>query len=116
MHARVIVFLLFTLLVRRGFSQDAEAIRYAKKISGEEMRPYLTVLTSDSLEGRETGKRGQKRAAFYISRHFQSLGLKPISHNSYFQHTSLSARANGGKNFEVNQKFFVFMHDYFYPP
>jgi len=116
MRRRFIVSILFIFLFKSGVAQEADAIRYANKITGDDMRPYLEVLTADSLQGRETGKRGQKKAASYIAGHFQSLGLKPVSHDTYFQHTSLSARANGGRNFEVNEKFFVFMRDYFYPP
>lgn len=80
------------------------------------MRPYLEVLASDSLEGRETGKAGQKKAASFIAGVFLKEGLQPCVNGGYFQHTSLSARANKGKNFQVNEKFFVFMRDYFYPP
>lgn len=108
--------LFFILLVRSAVSQDPVSISYANKILPQEFRPYLEVLTADSLGGRETGKPGQKTAATFIETHFKSLGLKPIVHGGYQQHISLSARATSGKNFDVNEKFFVFMRDYFYPP
>ncbi|MEO8086966.1 MAG: M28 family peptidase [Bacteroidota bacterium] len=106
--------LFFLLYLQNGFTQDSIAIHYARKITPDDVRPYLEVLTSDSLEGRETGKPGQKKAAAYIANHFQSLGLKPISHGGYSQHTSLSARANSGRNFKANDQYLVFMRDYFY--
>ncbi|CAN5461059.1 hypothetical protein BH11BAC1_BH11BAC1_01740 [soil metagenome] len=112
-HA-LLAWLFLLLFLQNGFAQDSIAIHYARKITPDDVRPYLEVLTSDSLEGRETGKPGQKRAAAYIADHYQSLGLKPISHGGYFQHTSLSARANSGKNFKVNEEYHVFMRDYFY--
>ncbi len=112
-----LIFLLavFISSIQHGFSQDSTAIHYAIQITPENTRLFLEVLTSDSLEGRETGKPGQKKAAQFIAQQFQALGLKPVSNGEYFQHTSLSARANEGKNFQVNQKKFLFMLDYFYP-
>src|SRR6188768_2557085 len=111
MQKRVLPLAVFVLLCLKTFSQDPVSISYAKRIVPEDIKPYLSVLTSDSLEGRETGKPGQKKAAKFIANHFQSLGLGPISHNTFLQHTSLSTRANKGNNFEVNKKFFLYMKD-----
>jgi hypothetical protein len=107
--------ILFFLLQFYCQAQDSIAISYAKRISEDDIRRYLEVLASDSLEGRETGKTGQKRAAAFIENHFRSLSLTPVSHEGYLQHTPLSARANGEKNFIINDKKFVYMRDYFYP-
>lgn len=50
------------------------------------LKGHLTFLASDELEGRETGKRGQKIAAKYIAAEFEKLGLKPMGDSgSYFQ-------------------------------
>jgi len=109
---------IFLLLFQFQFycvAQDSIAISFAKRISENDLRSYLEVLASDSLEGRETGRPGQKKAAAFIENHFRSLSLKPISHGGYIQYTPLSARANGGRNFVVNEKKFVYMRDYFYP-
>ncbi|NTV46412.1 MAG: M28 family peptidase, partial [Chlorobiales bacterium] len=47
---------------------------------------HLRFLSSDLLEGRETGKQGQKLAANYISSVFERLGLKPMGDSgTYFQ-------------------------------
>jgi hypothetical protein len=97
------------------FSQDTLALYYSRQINPPEIKSYLHVLASDSLEGRETGKPGQKKAARFISKHFQSLKLTPPVHGNYLQQTSLSTKANIEKNFEVNRKFYLFMKDYFYP-
>jgi len=106
--------LLLFLLTFYSHAQDSIGISYAKRISENDLRSYLEVLTSDSLEGRETGRRGQKKAAAFIEKNFRSLSLKPISHGGYIQHTYLSARANGGRNFVVNEKKFVYARDYFF--
>jgi hypothetical protein len=105
-----VVFLFFT----NAKAQDSIALRYSNLIKPDEIKSYLEVLSSDSLEGRETGKRGQKRATRYISNHFQSVKLSKPLLNSYTQDIFLSIQANKGKNFEVNQKFYLFMKNYYY--
>lgn len=47
---------------------------------------HLRFLSSDLLEGRETGKQGQRLAATYIASTFERLGLKPMGDSgTYFQ-------------------------------
>jgi hypothetical protein len=108
--------ILFFFLAEFLFAQDTLPIHYALQIKPDEIHSYLQVLTSDSLEGRETSKPGQKKAAKFIANHFQKQNLKAPVHGEYLQDTYLSLRANKGKNFEVNQKFFLYMKDYFYLP
>jgi hypothetical protein len=66
-------------------AQDSIAIAYASSINVEDLQTHLYILASDSLEGRETGKKGQKLAADYISRHFQSIGIPPYNGETYYQ-------------------------------
>lgn len=65
------------LMSFQSVGQDKKALKYAKTITTEDLRAHLSVLASDSLEGRETGERGQKMAAEYIRSKFQALGLTP---------------------------------------
>lgn len=84
MSLMVIVILAFQLN-----GQDKKAIKFAKTITENDLESYLSVLASDSLEGRETGERGQKMAAAYIREKFRSFGLKaPVKTDtgmSYYQ-------------------------------
>lgn len=58
-----------------------------ESIRTSDLRAHLTILASDSLEGRETTYPGQKKAADYIARIFKMLKLEPIGDSgSYFQH------------------------------
>ena len=59
-----------------GFAQVNPAARYASLISATALKKHLTIIASDSFEGRETGTEGQRKAAEYIENHFKSLGLK----------------------------------------
>lgn len=63
------------------------------------IRPHLRFLSSDELEGRETGYRGQRVAARYIASHFERLGLKPMGDSgTYFQKFFVSEQKLGVKN------------------
>ena len=86
--------------------QNAIAMQYAETISQEDLKEDLSILASDALEGRETGKRGQKMAAAYISAHYQEIGLEaPINHGdtkSYYQNVELKKTKPGDIYLIVN--------------
>jgi hypothetical protein len=76
--------LTLTLIVSfTAFSQ--EKLKYAETITILDLKKHLSILASDSLEGRETGKRGQKKAATYIKNHFKKIGIPPYKGAKYYQ-------------------------------
>ena len=99
---------LLLLITVRTFSQSID-IEYAKSISADSMHTYLYVLASDSLEGRETGKPGQKKAAKFLAGKYKEWNI-PVQ----FQKHSLSIRANSGKNLDINNQYFVYYSNFFY--
>ena len=66
-------------------SGELTNLKYANTIQTEDIKKHLLILASDSLKGRETGKRGQKMAANYIVNHFKSIGIPPYKKNTYYQ-------------------------------
>lgn len=83
-----IVFLLlpvfcFGQIIKPSF--ESKKIKYAQSINVEDLKQHILVLASDSLEGRETGKKGQKMAAEYIASHFKDIGIPPYKKDTYFQ-------------------------------
>ena len=67
-------------------SFDSTAYRYAQTIRVGDLKKHLSVLAADSLEGRETGLPGQKKAAAYLANYYQSQQLAPpVGDSSYFQ-------------------------------
>jgi hypothetical protein len=73
--------LFFIGLILRGsilVAQQATATTFANLITPEELRSYLSVLTADSLEGRETGTIGNIKAGAYIARQFEKMGLPTV--------------------------------------
>lgn len=67
------------------FAQDIVAEKYGNMITPADLKDYLSIIASDAFEGRETGKRGQKIAAAFISAHFQEIGLSAPVSGSYYQ-------------------------------
>ncbi|QCK13547.1 M28 family peptidase [Mangrovivirga cuniculi] len=66
-------------------AQDSTAIKYGQTITQGDLKDNLTILASDALEGRETGTRGQKMAAAFISSHYDAIGLKPGTNEGWYQ-------------------------------
>ena len=54
----------------------------------------LKYLSSDKLEGRESGSKGEELAAKYIIGRFKALGIKPYLDNEYTQQFSKTIKAN----------------------
>jgi hypothetical protein len=74
---------------------DLEA---AKSIRAEDLKRDLTYLASDELEGRATPSEGQRKAAEFLAKRFQELGLEPGGTNgSYKQTIAFQPRAPRGK-------------------
>ena len=91
-------------------TQEPLPKKYGDKISATDLEEYLSILASDAMEGRETGKRGQKMAAAFIRAHFEDLGLTGPIGGNYYQpmefyttergETYLASGTNRFSNFE----------------
>ena len=66
-------------------AQAPVAKKYGDMITSADLKEYLSIIASDAFEGRETGKRGQKIAAAFISTHFQELELIPPVNGNFYQ-------------------------------
>ncbi|MBA4058662.1 MAG: arginyl aminopeptidase, partial [Marivirga sp.] len=66
-------------------AQEPTPQRYGTEISAESLKDNLSILASDAMEGRDTGKRGQKMAAAFIRAHFEELGLAAPVNGNYYQ-------------------------------
>lgn len=62
--------------------------------AGISMKEDVTFLASDDLEGRETGTKGEKKAATYIIDRFKKIGLKPGGTNGYYQEFKVNPSMN----------------------
>lgn len=78
--------------------------RYASMINEEDLKKHLSVIASDSFEGRETGTEGQRKAAAYLVENIKSFGLVPLpGETAYEQEIAFTKerwsaiKANGNK-------------------
>src|SRR5687767_15461773 len=97
----LVVFYAFLFTIS-SVAQDAELQKYGNRITTEDLKDYLTILASDAMEGRETGKRGQKMAAAFIRAHFEELELQPPVNGDYFQAFDLYTTRLGENYVKVN--------------
>src|SRR6187549_1178952 len=91
----LLVVLVSALAGNRLQAQDPVAKKYGDLITPSDLKENLSILASDAFEGRETGKRGQKMAAAFISAHFEELGLAAPVDGSYYQPVGLYSLVPG---------------------
>jgi hypothetical protein len=93
--------------------QPATGIKYAA-ISPDEMKEWLTYLSSDQLQGRQIFTEGFGLAAQYVADHLKQWGVKPLATDgTYFQPVKLKAyrvTRNSTVTVEVNGQAKTFKH------
>ena len=94
------------LLLIPFFSFSQENIKYSNTININDLYDHIEILSSDSLEGRETGKPGQKMAAHYIANHFKNIGIPPFKRNTYFQKFKVKSQRHVCKCDDCDLTFF----------
>ena len=108
----LLVVLVSALAGNRLQAQDPVAKKYGDLITPSDLKENLSILASDALEGRETGKRGQKMAAAFIKAHFEELGLTgPVNGNSYYQAVELYTSIPGDIYIKAGQQKFTNFED-----
>lgn len=93
-----------------GLTQNKIALDYSNKISAKRIKQDVFKLASDSMEGRETGCKGQKLAAQYIYKQFANANIlnnsKTIDSLAYFQKFSVYKQKNDQATIASNGKCF----------
>ena len=93
--------------------QPATGIQYAA-ISPDEMKEWLTYLSSDQLQGRQIFTEGFGLAAQYVADHLKEWGVKPLATDgTYFQPVKLKGyrvTRNSSVTVEVNGQARTFKH------
>ena len=85
-----IILLPIVALCMPAFAQKSATANYAQHITGQRLKEHLTIIASDEMQGRETGTEGQRKAAAYIQKQFQAIGLKtPPGQTGYQQYYPL---------------------------
>jgi hypothetical protein len=81
---KLIPFFCVLFVASIGFSQT-DLKPFINSIKQQNLEKHVYTLASDSLEGRETGEPGQKKAASYIANHFKENGLDNLGQAGYLQ-------------------------------
>ncbi|WP_158825554.1 M28 family peptidase [Mucilaginibacter lacusdianchii] len=92
--------------------KNATAVKYAQYISVQDAKKQLTIIASDAMEGRETGKPGADRAAKYLAGEYKKLGLLPANKGSFFLDVPLTVTAFNFKSLAINGKALTYGTDY----
>ncbi len=58
------------------------------------MKEDVEILASDVFQGRQTGTKGEKKAASYIAKRMRDVGLSPKGTNNYFQPFTFTPKTN----------------------
>ena len=99
-----------------AFAQMDDAARYAGIIRTSELQKHLNIIAGDDMEGRETGTRGQRKAAAYIENFFKTTGLaSPAPLKGYQQLYPLYQDSMVSSSFKLNGKEAIYGTDYISP-
>lgn len=102
MIKKIIILLLSFVSFVSLAQQDPTAVKYGSTITAADLKANLSIVASDAMEGRETGKRGQKMAAAFIAFTFQDLGLAPQPDGTYYQPVPLYSTGISGVTLKAN--------------
>lgn len=98
----------------RLYGQDPVARKYGSMITPSDLKEYLSILASDAMEGRETGKRGQKMAAAFIKANFEDFGLTGPVNGDYYQGVELYTSIPGDTYMKAGEQKFANFEDVVY--
>ena len=91
--------------------------KFAESITATDLEKQLRILAADDMEGRETGTRGQRKAADYVASQFAASGLKPIVKTAdgkldYLQRFTLYKKTWGDFYISAAGKRFTYLKDF----
>jgi len=87
MNKLFVTFLAFGTLISLSSKAQFNPQKNYPTTNSEELKNFLTVIASDSMEGRETGTLGQRKAAAYIASQYEAFGLQaPAEAENFMQY------------------------------
>ena len=98
-------------------TSDDEARALAATITPDDLRAHLTVISSDSMEGRETGQPGQKKAAAYLRDQLVEMGFPPVGEDGgYYQTIKFSRQKWDTIDLRVNGEALDHLKEFYSAP
>lgn len=115
---RIQTFFIAAICMAPGVHLNAQTLmhtdsaqEWANTITAEELSGLLHILAADSMEGRETGKIGQRKAAEFVANQFEEMGLQPVN-GSYFQPVPLTVTQLKGGLLTLGTEKLVYKNDF----
>jgi hypothetical protein len=112
----LVLFFLPPFYLSAFYHKDSLAYYYAHTIIKEDIEKILKTLVSEEFEGREAGKEGQKKAAYYISDFFSKNNLSYSGNESYLQKFDAIKQNPFNISVKVSDKAYSLFKDYYYFP
>jgi Zn-dependent M28 family amino/carboxypeptidase len=110
---RSLLLLLFIISHHFIAAQKVSPEVYAAEIKAADLKDHLLVIAGAEMEGRETGTEGQRKAATYIEKQFQLLGLtKPATLNEYLQYYPIYKDSISKSKLKIGKKKGTYGIDY----
>ena len=100
---KIILLILFLILGIRNYSQSNS---FESVIDKTDLKNYITILSSDTLNGRFTGTIGQKKSAKFIAEKFKEIGLIDINNSEYLEKFNLNQTKWGEVYLKTENKKF----------
>ena len=90
---------------------------YADRISQENIREHLQILSADDMEGREAGQPGNIKAAKYLANQLEEFGYQtPVRTTDYFQYFPLYKQRWEDISVKVRNESFDYLSDFYALP
>ncbi len=65
---------------------ESKVVTYLQTITASELETHLYIVAADSMQGRDTGSEGQKKAGKYLISRYEKMGISfPKGANSFYQ-------------------------------
>lgn len=95
-------------------AQLSPQVKYATTITADDLKTHLTYLSSDELQGRDTGTEGGKKAANYLADFYKKVGLAGPVDGGYFQPFNLVSVSYDKVTLQVGKKKLVENTDFIF--
>ena len=95
-------------------SNTEVGLKYSNQITSTQLKGFLSVLSSDEFEGRETTYPGQKKAAQYLKDKLIEWNISPAQSNGkYFQEFNVVVQDFSNVSLKINDGTLTFLEDFY---
>lgn len=82
----LLVILNISCSLQKNYTETVSPLKYLNTITAEDLKTHLYIVAADSMEGRETGSVGQKKAGVYLINQYKKNNIPfPKGATTYYQ-------------------------------